>query len=37
MAKGKTKIENIDYILRGYENIDEKLNSIGAKVKLQEK
>lgn len=37
MAKGKTKIENIDYILRGYENIDVKLNSLGAKVKLEEK
>lgn len=36
MAKGRTKIENIDYILRGYENLDTKLNSIGAKVKLEE-
>ena len=37
MAKGKTKIDNIDYILRGYENLDTKLNSIGARVKLEEK
>lgn len=37
MAKGKTKIEDIDYILRGYENIDAKLNSLGAKVKIEEK
>ena len=37
MAKGKTKIENIDYILRGYENIDKKLNSIGAKIQIEEK
>ncbi|MBP3501869.1 MAG: UDP-N-acetylglucosamine 1-carboxyvinyltransferase [Clostridia bacterium] len=36
MAKGKTKIEDIDYILRGYENIDAKLNSLGAKVKIIE-
>ena len=36
MAKGKTKIENIDYILRGYENIEEKLTSLGAKIKLEE-
>lgn len=36
MAKGKTKIEDIDYILRGYENIDAKLNSLGAKVKIEE-
>jgi len=31
-AKGKTKIDNIGHILRGYENIDKKLNSLGAKV-----
>ena len=37
MAKGKTKVENIDYILRGYENIDVKLNSLGAKIKIEEK
>lgn len=36
MAKGKTKIENIDFILRGYENLENKLNSLGAKVKIVE-
>lgn len=33
-AKGKTEIEDIKYILRGYENLDEKLNSLGANVKI---
>lgn len=33
-AKGKTQIYNIEYILRGYENLDKKLNSIGANVKI---
>ncbi len=32
-AKGKTKVENIDYVLRGYENFDEKLNMLGANIK----
>ncbi len=32
-ARGKTKVNNIEYILRGYENIDNKLNSLGAKIK----
>ena len=31
-AKGKTRIENIEYILRGYENLDLKLSSLGAKI-----
>ena len=31
-AKGKTKIENIEYILRGYENLDDKLSTLGAKI-----
>lgn len=31
-AKGTTKIDNIEYILRGYENLDDKLNSLGAKI-----
>lgn len=31
-AKGTTKVDNIEYILRGYENLDEKLNSIGADI-----
>lgn len=36
MAKGKTKIQNIDYILRGYESLDVKLKNMGAKIKLIE-
>ena len=32
VAKGETKVENIEYLLRGYENLDKKLNSIGAKI-----
>ena len=35
-AKGKSKIENIDYILRGYEDFDKKLSDLGAKVKIEE-
>ena len=34
VAKGKTEIKDIKYILRGYENLDEKLNSLGAKIKI---
>ena len=33
-AKGKTDIEEIKYILRGYENLDEKLNCLGANIKI---
>ena len=33
-AKGKTGIEDIKYILRGYENLDDKLNSLGANIKM---
>ena len=32
-AKGKTKLDNIDYILRGYENIEEKISLLGGKIK----
>lgn len=32
VAKGTTKVKNIEYILRGYENLDEKLNSLGADI-----
>jgi len=31
-AKGTTEIDNIHYILRGYEKIEEKLKKIGAKI-----
>lgn len=36
MAKGKTIVNNIGYIQRGYENIDKKLVSLGAKITLKE-
>lgn len=32
VAKGKTRVNNIEYILRGYENLDTKLNKLGAKI-----
>ena len=35
-AKGITQIDNIHYILRGYENIEEKLKGIGANIKIEE-
>ena len=31
-AKGTTEVENIEHILRGYQNIDEKLEKLGAKI-----
>ena len=36
IAEEKTVIDNADYILRGYENIIEKLTNIGAKIVLEE-
>ena len=36
IADGKTIIDNADYILRGYENIIEKLQKVGAKITLEE-
>ena len=36
VAKKTTKIENIHYILRGYENLDIKLTNLGAKIYLKE-
>ena len=35
-ARGTTTINNINYILRGYENLDSKLRKIGADIKLEE-
>ena len=35
-AEGTTIINNIEFILRGYENIVEKLNSVGAKLEIEE-
>ena len=31
-AKGTTKVSNIEYILRGYEKLEDKLNTLGAKI-----
>ena len=36
IAEGKTRITNIEHILRGYENIVEKLTSVGAKIESHE-
>lgn len=36
IAKDKTMITNVEHILRGYENIVEKLTQVGAKIKSQE-
>lgn len=32
IAKGITQIDNIHYVLRGYENIEDKLKNLGAKI-----
>ena len=34
MAHGTTTITNVNYILRGYENMPEKLQKIGAKIEI---
>ena len=34
-TKGVTVVENADYILRGYEKLEDKLNCIGANIQLQ--
>ena len=34
-ANGTTVVENAEYILRGYEKLDEKLTLLGAKIRLQ--
>lgn len=36
IAEGKTTIDDADYILRGYENIVEKLTNVGAKISIEE-
>lgn len=33
-AKGVTKVDDIEYILRGYENFDKKLRNINANIKM---
>ena len=35
IAEGKTTINNVEHILRGYENIKEKLENLGAKITLE--
>ena len=35
VAKGKTTVNNIEYILRGYENLDKKLNKLGANIQQE--
>ena len=36
VAKGTTTIKDIEHVLRGYENIIEKLTNVGAKISLEE-
>ena len=36
LASGTTTITNVEHILRGYEDIIEKLTDVGAKIKLKE-
>lgn len=36
IAEGKTKISEVEHILRGYENIIQKLQNVGAKIRLEE-
>lgn len=36
IAKGTTRVNEIDHILRGYENIVEKLNNAGAIIRIEE-
>ena len=35
MSEEITKVENIEYILRGYENLDTKLKSLGANIEIK--
>ncbi len=35
VAKGITQVDNVHYILRGYENIEEKLKKLGAKIFIE--
>ena len=34
VEKGETTIENIEYILRGYENLNKKLENLGVNIKM---
>lgn len=35
-AEGKTIINNVEYLLRGYEEVIDKLTNVGAKIELEE-
>ena len=35
-AEGTTELSNIEYILRGYEELDKKLEKLGAKIRIEE-
>lgn len=37
MAKGETEIENVQYIDRGYDRLEEKLKSLGANVRREDR
>ena len=37
IAEGKTEINEVEHILRGYEGIIEKLTNVGADIKIEEK
>ncbi|GHS98547.1 UDP-N-acetylglucosamine 1-carboxyvinyltransferase [Synergistales bacterium] len=34
-ASGETRVENLEHVMRGYENIDGKLRSLGAEISLE--
>ena len=34
-AKGQTRVEDAEYILRGYDKIDKKLRILGADIELE--
>jgi UDP-N-acetylglucosamine 1-carboxyvinyltransferase len=34
IATGTTTVTNVEHLLRGYERIVDKLNNVGAKIKL---
>ena len=36
VAKSRTEITNIEYILRGYEGLDKKLRNLGANIEIKE-
>ena len=35
IAKGKTQVDDIEYILRGYEKLDYKLQNLGANINIE--